>query len=244
MKINKKAFTILEMGVVIICISFFMRAIMKSTAVTDSVKNFNTEEKLRKIDTALENYIKTYGHLPCPSNIKLKINDSDFGISKNTNDGECQISDGLIKNRDFYVGGVPTYALGINNEDAIDSWGNKIIYSVGSQFIKEYKDLNTELCVVFIGVNNNYSKVANVYYAIISNGKNKFAAIPSRSRVNTNLSGSVYHKSELANAFLKSGFANGTHNCVVGFDKSNKNFDDILRFGIYNGNLVKKINKN
>lgn len=125
MKINKKAFTILEMGVVIICISVFIRMTMKLTSLTSSSKKFGTELKLRKIDLALENYIKRHGYLPCPSDITLKFSEENFGKELNTDDGECQDADGLFKYNGIYVGGVPVNALELNSNDAIDLWETK-----------------------------------------------------------------------------------------------------------------------
>ncbi len=244
MTLNKKAFTILEMGVVIICISIFMKMTMKSVSLTNIAKEFSTRLKLRKIDIALENYVKIHGHLPCPSDIKLRIDDPNFGVELSTDNGGCQEVDGLFKYKEIYVGGVPTRALELNHKDAIDLWGNKIIYSVDDEVVDEYINTSTNLCVVFVGANNKTSKINNLYYALISNGKNKFGAIPSRSSENIKINDILHHKYEVSNIFSKSEFLGGYSNCLVGISKNNKNFDDIVLFSTYNSLLIKKINRN
>ena len=243
MKINKKAFTILEMSIVVICISIFLGITVKITYFVDISKELSTKLKLKKINLALENYVRIHGYLPCPSNIKLKVTDPNFGLELSTDDSECKTTNGLFEYKNIYVGGIPINALGLNHNDAVDSWGNKIVYSVSSNIVKNYIDTNTNLCVTFTGTNNKYSKIENVYYAIISSGKNKFGAIPASGTSNIKMGEVLSHQQEAVNIFSQSEFLGGVFNCLAGFSKNNKNFDDILYFGVYNEQLIKKINK-
>lgn len=231
---NRKAFTIFEMGIMITCITILIFIITQSSVLIKSINVMLTKSKLDKINTALKNHINTYGYLPCPSDITVLYNDkSNFGKEvRSVSNGDCITNSGIFQYKGLFVGGVPIKKLGLQDEDGIDYWDNKIIYVVDDKLVKKYKNIETNLCVAFYGT-NTYSKIDNVYYALISNGSNEVGAIPKNRSNNKNMSVINEHEKESSNIFSITNFLFNDSGCLNAVESNNMDFDDIMIFNIY-----------
>lgn len=241
-KLNKKAFSIMEISMVLLCISIIVSITINYSVLMNEYKLLHTKTKLIKISKALENYTLEYNSLPCPSDIMLKKVDNNFGKEQIDSNGECKFGNGVIKHSsNIVLGGVPVKALNLSIDDAIDSWGNKIIYTVDNNLTKEYKNITTNLCVSYIG-KTNHSKINNLYFALISTGENMYYAIPANSS-SVIIKDNLNHDNEVTNIFSATKFLSNSLHCLNGMVINDKNFDDIVLFKKYNKLLELNINK-
>ena len=110
------------------------------------------QEQLDKIEEAIEAYYRMHDKLPCPASFRTTQDDSTFGrqYREDTRGGECgdwsldpeckcgAISDGVLNSNHYLelsisagtaqMGMVPIRDLGLDDNYAIDPWGNRIMY--------------------------------------------------------------------------------------------------------------------
>lgn len=134
----------------------------KNTADQSSI----TQQKLNKIKESLINYLALNGRLPCPSsaNINTESRDSNF---------VCNGS-GITSNEFYFEGNVPYASLNLKENDVIDGYGRRIVYSISNNLQISATDqlgnnfLNAQGNIV---VSDNVNSFDNVAFALISFGK-------------------------------------------------------------------------
>ena len=126
MKIFKKSrgFALLEVFIALLVITTMASTIFLSgIAVNNYDKRKTTHTRIKYVQKILNQYIITYGRLPCPSD-PTYAQASEILIS-----GVC--SNVLSFNSgNTYYGSIPVDSLGISREYLQDGWGNKIMYIV------------------------------------------------------------------------------------------------------------------
>jgi type II secretory pathway pseudopilin PulG len=144
-KYIKKAFSILELSVVLLIIgALISSSIGVYKTVISSRKNMETKDKFEIIYQALGSYFKKYHRLPCPAAITLLKSNASFGkevtcnYDLSTNGSSVGIWQDADNNNLVY-GAVPIAELGLSKEIAIDGFGAKIAYVV----IKGFTDQST-----------------------------------------------------------------------------------------------------
>jgi prepilin-type N-terminal cleavage/methylation domain-containing protein len=152
-----KGFSLLEMSVVIAIIATVMAFIVVTVpGYLQQQQLDNTKAKMQNLQTALEQYWKTYGRLPCPADIvNYNATDANFG-KEATNPGSCDgaisstwtydvhssavtycdYSTPGVNDHCLYGGMIPTKTLRLSDEDAFDSFGRRILYAVDSDFTR------------------------------------------------------------------------------------------------------------
>ena len=128
----KKAFSLIELSIVIIIISILISGILSSSITSiNNAKIRNTRDRMAQIYQALGQYLVVNKRLPCPASIILLKSDADYGKEVGT-DGSCS-GTGIYQsssNANLVYGMVPIRALGLVNEMGEDGFESKIAYII------------------------------------------------------------------------------------------------------------------
>ncbi len=141
---NDAGFTLLEAAIALTMVGLIMVPIIQTYKVDLITESWETTQgTLANSETAINQFY--YGdnfEYPCPASVSLGENDPSFGES-----GDCTLaniklcidpawvgSEGICKTSDttdaIIIGAVPFSTLLMPQEQALDFWGNKIIYAV------------------------------------------------------------------------------------------------------------------
>jgi prepilin-type N-terminal cleavage/methylation domain-containing protein len=131
-KINQKAFSLIELSIVILIISIFMASFLNMVgSINKRDKYAETKVKMERVADAIIKYRNGNGVLPVPARIDLRPDDPMYGYFVPNYDKEnYYIPDNLtdfLAHKMLY-GMVPFVSLGLTEEDAYDAWGNRIVY--------------------------------------------------------------------------------------------------------------------
>jgi prepilin-type N-terminal cleavage/methylation domain-containing protein len=131
--INKKAYTLVELSIVLVVISVFISSGLKIfTNNIVQTKTVNTKEKMQIVYKALAEYLMENKKLPRPADL-AKSRDSDANIYDESIN--CDSTN-------FCFGAVPIVKLHLSSNFAEDDFGNKILYVVDSRFSKSSANFN------------------------------------------------------------------------------------------------------
>lgn len=173
-------YTLIELMMVIMVLSIIVSSgLSVYTTSTNSERLEETEDKMRYIVNALQDFVTTYGYLPCPADAAIASNNPQFGISVQYNvaNGEC---DNLSGNYRYML---PVKTLAIDENYAFDGWNNKFYYrpsirlsmknDFDRQFVSGFPDplyhYGNSMEIIDIK-NNTITQIAA--FALISYGKN------------------------------------------------------------------------
>jgi prepilin-type N-terminal cleavage/methylation domain-containing protein len=133
-----RGFTLLEMSIVLLIIATVAVGSMSIfTAAMQERRVDDTNAKMKTLQTALLNYRLAFNRIPCPADITAAIDTAAFGVEVGTpGDGNCTGANwGNYPPLGNNVGGmVPTKALRLPDDAAIDGWGRRIVYYVDPRF--------------------------------------------------------------------------------------------------------------
>lgn len=187
--ITVRAFTLLEMAVVLLIIAAVMGSAIALFTASLAGKQYQvTVERMKIIDKALQDYWLANKRLPCPYASNEGVGAADFGRESAINTlGQCDNNIDLVdagaNAAGVSKGGVPVFTLGLPYEMAFDGWGRVIHYYISSQFTNPVFFLQTVALtpgVNTISIRNINSSAVDlatgVPYAIISAGPNGHGA--------------------------------------------------------------------
>jgi prepilin-type N-terminal cleavage/methylation domain-containing protein len=137
-KLIKKAYSLLELSIVIIIISILIAgALSVSTSGVHNARVKVTQERMREIYKAMGNFLITNRRLPCPAPINaIESLDVNYGVEVEAGAG-CDAAAGVFQstfNVNLMYGMVPTRTLGLSNEMAKDGFDSKITYIIDQRF--------------------------------------------------------------------------------------------------------------
>ena len=131
---SKRAFTLLEMSIVILIIGILVVGTINFQITIDTKSKENiTADKINRIEKAISEYFLKNGKLPCPSNIKAVKTDSNYGVEYRFDD-VCSGYEEKFVNNGLIYGGVPTKTLELTDDYSVDAWGSTISYVI-SKFL-------------------------------------------------------------------------------------------------------------
>jgi len=233
---RKKAFSLLELSIVLIISALIVSAAL--TASTNNLKtskNKITHEKIREIYKSIGNFLAINKRLPCPASLlKSKISDSDYGsevgVASNCNGSGVYKSS---SNANLVAGMVPIKSLGLSIEMAEDSFDSKFLYIIDKNFanISSFDTANYNNIMKIIDKPGNIDQIAtnDAIIVILSHGNNGNGAFytknGSQKTSNNNLDSDEI-ENQLSN--LTSGNLSDFNNIFIASSGSSEFFDDIL----------------
>jgi len=229
---KKKAFTLLELSLVILIISILVVGSMSASISTiNKAKYKTTHERLDAIYKAMGNYLITNKALPCPAIITVLDTDALYGLEGATA-GICIGS--LTGSGNAVYGLVPIQSLGLPAEMARDGFGTKFTYVIN----KNFTDLTN---TVFVGTDASDIDITQLVsggsqpitteavFVIISHGQNKLGGYNSNSATANTASSDA---SELENSAI------ATNDDFVAKSINSEDFDDVLFYKTRNQIII------
>lgn len=137
---NKKAFTLIELAVVLFVISSLLVVsfeVGKFFLIQNQIKATNV--KLNAIQKAIEIYVRRTNHLPCPTYL---AEESGYGIE----DCDTAVSDaskGFYQTNDAVAGGIPYRDLNLSADMSYDAWGGKFVYKVYKPALTDLRNIDS-----------------------------------------------------------------------------------------------------
>ncbi len=129
-KSNKKSntksggFALLEVFIALLVITTMASTLFISgITVNNYDKRKTTHTRMKYVQKILNQYVVTYGRLPCPSDPTLP------SAPESLSNGVCSSALSFNSSNTYY-GSIPVELLGISREYLQDGWGNKIMYIV------------------------------------------------------------------------------------------------------------------
>ena len=134
-KRKKKAFSLLELSIVLLIISILVSGgITVSAVAINNARNQATNDKIEAIYKAMGRFLAQNHRLPCPASLAKGKSDASFGAEEG--EGNCLLSGSGIysakSNSSIIYGMVPINALGLPNDMAEDGFGSKFSYAVNA----------------------------------------------------------------------------------------------------------------
>jgi prepilin-type N-terminal cleavage/methylation domain-containing protein len=168
MKKYNKGFTLLEMSVVIVVMSFLLVGTVDiTTGLLNSARQSDTVQRLRVIDKAIEAYITSNRKLPCPAGILLTPKSASYGVESCT----ANAVNGIKESGKILYGTIPVEELKLSKKYIADGWDVKFLYLVVKDYTANPNDFFSKNVADNDLINSKFS------YAVISHGKNKIGAI-------------------------------------------------------------------
>ncbi len=202
---NHKAFSLLELSILIIVISLIATGVLlNNVASFNSDKMKITNERIQKIYQALGSYLLVNGKLPCPAPINaVKLTSPSYGVAA-TEDGNCATTDGVYQSdvtgaENLVYGMVPVKTLGLDSDFAEDGYESKFDYIIDKRFtnsstfsttnVTNSTSVSNSSCsmikVTFREaiLSNEYQNSCDdrAFFAIVSHGSNKLGAFNANS---------------------------------------------------------------
>ena len=221
---NLKAFTLLELSIVIVVISLIFIGGFETSKYFMNQNNINaTIVKLNTIQNALDIYVIENGKLPCPAGLKKNNGVSVLSCnSTNTTDGIYITSESGVVS-----GAVPYEDLNLTPDVSHDSWNGKIVYSVSVDATKDIKKMNNASYKGIKIYDNLISRMITdrAIYSLVSNGKNKFGAFDYKTNSKLPITGiGGYESKNVADSNTNENVYFSNHKID---DKTN---DDLLKY--------------
>ena len=259
----KKAFSLIELSIAIIVISVVISGILSVSIVSKNNSNIKiTNDRIKRINQALGEFVRVNKRLPCPASIKaIKIADITYG-NEGTAAGNCTAGTGVYLSTEtgatqMLYGMVPTKTLGLSSDYGEDNFGNKIAYIVGRDYTSSSTFATASTGIIGQKYINGAltTDVGNAIYALVSYGANQSGAFSAKT-INQNAVSSdadeMYNDATSFNDVAKT--ANFTQILVKSTERSTV-FDDIVYYrnrddflkdnnatNIVNGNIASSAN--
>lgn len=225
---SKKAFTLIELSIVLIIVSILITGIASVSITTvNNAKIKTTNDRMRSLYVSLGNFLASNNRLPCPASIEnIKNSGGNYGVEVGAGSG-C--SGGGVTTSfptGLSYGMLPVRSLGLPSDMAEDGFDNKFAYIVTTN-LTTTAGFGSTSNNGSITIKEKYSSgdvtvMTDGAFAIVSYGGNKLGAfnVNSSSQNPTTSIGSDEQEN-----ILVSGSYDGTFVSTSGISE---NFDDIV----------------
>ncbi len=137
---KKKAYTLLELSIVLLVFSVLMGGgITATTSMINGSKQELTSQRMGAINSAIGRFVANNKRLPCPASLIVTDASDKYGreASSQDDDQNCMLraEPGVFSSKDvrnIVYGAVPVKALGLSDDFAVDGFGSKLSYVVNS----------------------------------------------------------------------------------------------------------------
>ena len=231
----KTAYTLVELSIVILMISFLMTGSLAITISSlNKAKKISTQNKINEIYNAVGKFLLENKRLPCPASLTLTKDNSLYGIESGSGSG-CS-GDGIYSLDNVFYGMVPVKTLNLALNMGEDDFGSKISYIIDQRFTTSFQNVITNKTTGF-GTTASYNSVLTVnerpseisraitqdaILVILSHGLNKSGAFNANSSSQNPRSSDVDELSNDYNASFDNVFIYNSQNSQI--------FDDIVLF--------------
>ena len=239
-------FALLEVFIAMLIITTLISGlIIPGLTLNNYQKRKTTHNRIQHIQNAINNYVVTYGRLPCPI---LITNNTTQNYQEQLSNGACSSVSSFNSANTLY-GAVPVDTLNISREYAQDGWGNKIMYIApkdltssvaGDRSIVFYKNtsLGYKIAQTQLSANNvtytqnlDFSNYLNTYYR--------------KSGVNTLLANNnIYLLLSYGDNALGAYTIDGIQNSTVGYDTTVGEDNNFITSSKANNNFFTNPSKN
>jgi len=243
-KNKQRAFSLVELAIVITIISVFIAGVMNvGVGVTNNSKVTVTKNKMNEIYKALGNYAAAHGRFPCPAPVTNIKGDANYGNNQTNGLGSCfdiTSNAGVVTGayssttaNTLMYGMIPVQNLKLSSEMAEDGFGTKFGYVIDRRFTGFNENGNSnnfkngpESSVITINeVGSTTETVTNgAAFVIVSYGANKKGGFNASASTQNGRSADT---DELSNDLGTTASPNFDATFVSLSDKSDV-FDDIL----------------
>lgn len=238
MSSRKKAFSLVELSVVLVVISVLTSGVLTIlTKHSEDSKLKITEKRMEIIEKSIEKFVIENNRLPCPADgTTVIVGEAFFGFEKRSS-SKPVLCDSNFTFNDIHAGVVPVLSLGLSKEYMFDGWKRRFSYVVDGNLVNSEdtdvtcsKDSSSE-CFKFseggkIKIKDASSRLITeaAAYVIISHGRNGHGGY-KRFGSNTRL-GSSSDADEKSNA----GDDIGSFNDEFVQKSVDNSFDDIVSY--------------
>ena len=229
-KSSPKAFSLIELSVVILIISILITGILSvSVSGVQNAKTKVTRDRMDQIYIALANYVAVNKTFPCPAAINKSKGAANYGDAA-TNGPTCSTYGGVTSSGDLVYGMVPVNDLGLSEEMAEDGFGSKFGYvvddrlTVASTFDNGFTSSDADGYQPITVTQKPANTTISADFLIISHGANRYGSYPANSTSTISTTGA--DADELVND--QSGYTAS----FTSISTSSDIFDDIIKIGV------------
>ncbi len=207
---QKKAFSLLELSVVLVIISILITGAMAvSVSAVDNAKLNVTKDRMNAIYKALGTYLLKNYRLPCPASLTLAKTSTSYGVEQGATpgNGTCAGGSGIYASSaqtNVIYGAVPVNTLGLPPEMAEDGYGSKIVYIVNRLFTDadyptasgsgfSYASVSGNDMMLTFDVSTS-TTVGEIIMTLISYGSNKYGAYNAYATAQNGASSNSYEQ--------------------------------------------------
>lgn len=231
-KKSLKAFTLLELAIVLIIMSvttstmFFFLA----NAAKNTQKDIN-QQKIDFVVNALNDFYIRTGYIPCPASLTVAPSTSGFGTTTDCSIGAVAGVNDIGSGADVVRRGmIPVRAMGLPDSAAFDAYGNRLQYTIIKSFGVNASSFDTSLpatgAIIVYGYNPSGPTLTNlniltapntIAYVVHSSGQNQNGAT-SYAGANltcTAVGPDAYNCDTTYNQFVGSADISGTFDDIV-----------------------------
>ena len=253
----KKAFSLLELSIVILIISILIVGSMSaSVTAINNAKYKVTRDRMAEIYKAMGSYLLTNKALPCPASLKNLKSDvttgPSYGIAGSA--GTCAL-DGVFIGGSLAYGMVPVQALGLNTDMAEDGFGSRFTYVVATTFTNPSVTTNdttgfgrapeTSIMTVKESLTTTaaafQTNTTDAIFVIISHGANKYGAFNNNSSTQNTASTDLDEQKNYGTSFVDGAGTADTVTISSYFVPTSVNsdaFDDVFFYKTRNTMLI------
>lgn len=195
-------FSLIEMSIVLLIIaSMIGGGLMFFNEYRAKNKRQETIQKMHTIVEKIKNFSQTYKRLPCPADINATPSVdgwSRYGVSLNaidcTSNATYQSNPGAGNNVIITSGMLPFKSLGLSEDYAIDGWGNRFRFVIGTANAREdvlaqEGGSGSEFTFANFGFNsdsrNAYGLSSGKLFVLLSHGENGIGARGARGQTSS-----------------------------------------------------------
>ncbi|MGE0754163.1 MAG: FG-GAP repeat protein [Alphaproteobacteria bacterium] len=228
--LGQHGFSLMQTGVILAVSSIALAAALPNQQFSsDTKKEEITQARMRVIDAAMKQFIASNSRLPCPANAQLAFSNASYGI-ENSAPGTCN-SPSLGPVNEVVGGSVPTRALGIADDYALDGYGRRFTYIVdrnttSTSECRDRQSQGTKGTIEILDAYNSTLHQDKVMWALVSYGKDGHGAYPA---IGSTAAGrmNVYNSDNntLYNAWVNSAFTLSFTGKLVNMENSST-YDD------------------
>lgn len=208
-KLQKSAFSLIELSIVVLVIAILVTgAISVSTVALNNAKVKVTKERMDAVYKAIGAYVAINHRLPCPASMKVTKSSANYGVEQGGG-ASCAASDGIYSSNTvstIYYGMLPVSTLGLADDMAEDGFGTRFSYVMLEKLAQKDSDDDSGATIGFgfstdTGVSAikiyqlpSTNEVDDVAMAIISHGANKYGGFNAYSAMQNSTSGANAHE--------------------------------------------------